>query len=283
MRSVEADDPTSTMPSTSAHIDDRAGKEYWDAAWEDEQTSPEIDPRSSSIWAHRDQLFHRAFKRLIDTQSPAILELGCARSCWLPYFAKEFGARVAGLDYSAIGAAQADATLHRAGVDGEVRCADLFDPPADWRNAFDVVVWFGVAEHFNDATGAIRAASAFLKPGGLLITEIPNMVGAIGLLQRWFNKPVYDIHVPHSRESLSRHHEQAGLDVVFAEYILPTDFGVVEMKGVPEGVVRSVQERVLYLLRLLTGCVWWLDRRLNLPAPRWTSGFVLVAARLPPK
>jgi SAM-dependent methyltransferase len=269
------------MSSTSAPTDDRAGKEYWDATWEDEQSSPEIDPRSSSIWAHRDQRFHAAFQRLIDTRSPSILELGCARSRWLPYFAKEFGATVAGLDYSPLGAAQAAASLRRAGVDGEVRCADLFDPPADWRNAFDVVVWFGVAEHFNDATGAIRAASAFLKPGGLLITEIPNMVGAIGLLQRWFNKPVYDIHVPHSRESLSHHHAAAGLDLVYANYVLPTDFCVIEMKGAPEGVIRSVQERVLYLLRLFTGCVWWLDRRLSLPAPRWTSGFVLVAARRP--
>jgi SAM-dependent methyltransferase len=269
------------MPTTSAEIGDRAGREYWDATWEDEQFSREITPRSTSIWAHREQVFHRTFKKLIDTPSPYVLELGCARSRWLPYFAKEFSARVAGLDYSPIGAAQAEAVLRRAGVGGEVRCANLFDPPADWRNAFDVVVWFGVAEHFNDATGAIRAASVFLKPGGLLITEIPKMVGAIGLLQRWFNRPVYDIHVPHSRESLSRHHAAAGLDVVFAEYLLPIDFCVVEMKGAPEGAIRSVQERVLYLLRLLTGSVWWLDRRLNLPALRWTSGFVMVAARLP--
>jgi SAM-dependent methyltransferase len=271
-------------PSTSAQpLDDRAGKEYWDAAWEDEHSSPEIDPRSSSIWAHRDQLFHAAFKRLIDIPSPSLLELGCARSRWLPYFAKEFGARVAGLDYSAVGAAQAEARLRRAGVDGEVRCANLFDPPADWRNAFDVVVWFGVAEHFNDATGAIRAASAFLKPGGLLITEIPNMAGAVGLLQRWFNKPVYDIHVPHTRDSLRQHHAAGALEVVYADYIVPTDFCVVEMNGAPDGLMRAMRERVLYFLRLLTGCVWWLDRRIKLPALRWTSGFVLVAARLPAK
>lgn len=262
-------------------VDDRAGKEYWDEAWKSEEFSPDVDPNSRSIWAHRDQLFHRTFKRLIQTPQPSVLELGCARSAWLPYFANEFNATVAGLDYSAVGAAQARARLRRSGVEGEVRCADLFEPPTDWRTSFDVVVWFGVAEHFDDATSAIRAAAEFLKPGGLLITEIPNMVGCVGLLQRWFNKPVYDIHVPHSREGLSGHHAAAGLEVIYAEYIVPTDFGVVEIQGAPEGPVRAVKEYILYSLRLLTGCVWWLDRRLRLPSPRWTSGFVMVAARKP--
>jgi cyclopropane fatty-acyl-phospholipid synthase-like methyltransferase len=209
-----------------------------------------------------------------------VLELGCARSAWLPYFAREFNASVSGLDYSALGASQAKARLERVGVNGEVRCADLFNPPPDWRNAYDVVVWFGVAEHFDDATGAIRAASAFLKPNGLLITEIPNMVGLAGTLQRWFNRPVYDIHVPHSRESLTAHHAAAGLEVVHAEYVVPTDFGVVEMKGSPHtGAVRYAQERLLYALRLLTGCIWWVDRHVPLPTPWWSSGFVMVAAR----
>jgi cyclopropane fatty-acyl-phospholipid synthase-like methyltransferase len=29
-----------------------------------------------------------------------LLEIGCARSAWLPYFAQEFGIDVSGLDYS---------------------------------------------------------------------------------------------------------------------------------------------------------------------------------------
>jgi SAM-dependent methyltransferase len=269
------------MPIRSAS-NDRAGREYWDHAWEAEDFSDDIQPQSSRIWAHRNQLFHRAFDALLEsTPRPRVLELGCARSAWLPYFAKYHNAEVCGLDYSARGADQARARLQQNGQTGDVRCADLFAPPEDWRNAFDVVVWFGVAEHFDDPTGAVRAAAAFLKPGGLLVTEIPNLVGVAGWLQRAFNRPVYDIHVPHSRESLAHHHEAAGLKVVLARYIVPTDFGVVELGGAPPGVLRSVKASILYWLRLLSGAVWWVDRRLRLPDTRLLSGFVMVAARKP--
>jgi SAM-dependent methyltransferase len=188
---------------------------------------------------------------------------------------------VSGLDYSPRGAEQAAARLRGDGIPADIRCADLFDPPVDWRGAFDVVVWFGVAEHFDDPTKAIRAAAEFLKPGGLLITEIPNLVGAAGWFQRVFNRPVYDIHVPHSRESLRSHHVAAGLEVVYSDYAVPTDFGVVEIGGAPKSALLPIKERILYGLRLLTGAVWWLDRRVSLPVTRLFSGFVIVAARKP--
>jgi SAM-dependent methyltransferase len=271
-----------SVASDASGAHDRAGKEYWDRTWQHDDQSPDIEPDSPSIWFHRDQLFHKTFRKLLSApQRLSVLELGCARSAWLPYFAREFGASVSGLDYSEIGARQAAARLQARGVKGEIRCADLFDPPADWREAFDVVVWFGVAEHFDDTTKAVRAAAAFLKPGGLLITEIPNMAGINGWLQRAFNRPVYDIHVPHNREGLRGHHQTAGLDVVHAEYTVPTDFGVVEIEGAPPGFARAVKERILYGLRLFSGATWWIDRRVALPATRLLSGFVMVAARKP--
>jgi 2-polyprenyl-3-methyl-5-hydroxy-6-metoxy-1,4-benzoquinol methylase len=268
--------------SDESNSNDRAGKEYWDRAWEHEAPWKEIALDSPSVWGHRPWLFHQTFRSLIgEPSSLSVLELGCARSAWLPHFAREFRATVAGLDYSPRGAAQAAARLQHNGIKGDVRCANLFEPPADWCAAFDVVVWFGVAEHFEDATQAVRAAARFLKPGGLLLTQIPNMAGVAGWLQRVCNKPVYDIHVPHTRESLRAHHAAAGLDVVYAEYVVPVDFGVVEMAGAPPGLVSSIKERVLYGLRLFTGCVWWLDRRVALPALKSLSGSVIVAARKP--
>jgi SAM-dependent methyltransferase len=277
--------PNSVDGSTSpdaGHLNDKAGKEYWDRAWEKDDPAPDVAPDSTSIWAHRDQLFHRVFRRLIGTPSHLrVVEVGCARSAWLPYFAREFHASVAGLDYSALGAAQAAARLQQKGIAGDVRCADLFDPPPDWCDAFDLVVWFGVAEHFEDATQAVRAAARLLKPGGLVITLIPNMAGLLGFLQRVCNRPVYDIHVPHTREDLRSHHVAAGLDVISAEYVVPTDFGVVEMEGAPPGFGRVIKEKLLYGLRLFTGCVWWLDRRVTLPVTRAMSGYIIVGARKP--
>ena len=262
--------------------DDRAGRLYWDQAWESEDFPEDVDPRSPRIWAHRDQLFDGVFHTVLQGMPrPRLLELGCARSAWLPYFAREFGASVAGLDYSPLGVRQAEQRLQAAGVTGEVRCADLFTPPEDWRNAFDVVTWFGVAEHFDDATNAVRAAAAFLKPGGLLLTEIPNLSGVNGWLQRICNKAIYEIHVPHDRDGLVAHHRAAGLEIVLARYIVPMDFGVVEVGTGPATLSHALKQRIMYGLRLLSGAVWLVDRRLPLPPTKALSGFVIVAARKP--
>ena len=49
--------------------DDRAGREYWDHAWEVENFCDDVQPQSSRIWAHRDQLFHGVFRELL-AQTP---------------------------------------------------------------------------------------------------------------------------------------------------------------------------------------------------------------------
>lgn len=276
--------PTETGVTNSAAGTDRAGKDYWDGVWQHTDFPADIDPQSRSIWAHRDQEFHRFFQEQLGAapHGLSVLELGCARSAWLPYFAREFGCRISGLDYSEYGAAQAAERLKQLGIPHDIRCANLFEPPPDWVGAFDVVVWFGVAEHFEDTTGVINAASAYLKPGGLLVTEIPNMVGFTGWLQKWLNKPVFDIHVPLGCPELRRHHAAAGLQVTGARYLVPTDFGVVNLENLPAGLSRRVKDRLLYALRLLSGCIWWVDRRVGPLSPgRLTSGFVIVAARKP--
>lgn len=261
---------------------DRAGKDYWDRAWQTEEFPADIEPTSKSIWAHRDQCFHASFRKLFRDRpaGTTLLELGAARSAWLPYFARHFRFSVAGLDYSELGAQQCQQRLDEAGIRGESRCADLFRPPSDWLHAFDIVTWFGVAEHFEHTAAGVRAAAAFVRPGGLLVTEIPNLVGINGVLQRALNKPVYDIHVPLSASALARAHEAAGLRVVTADYVVPTDFGVIDLEGLPRTFATMVKQRFMYALRLLSGCIWWVDRRLGpLPTGRLTSGFIIVAAQ----
>lgn len=56
----------------------------------------------------------------------------------------------------------------------------FFSPPASMLGKFDVVVTFGVVEHFIDTRACLDAMSQFLKPGGLLVTSIPNLAGWIG-------------------------------------------------------------------------------------------------------
>ena len=111
---------------------------------------------------------------------------------------------------------------------------------------------------------------------------LPNMAGINGTLERAFNRPVYDIHVPLSARQLADHHAAAGLSVVSAEYLVPLDFGVVDIDELPAGLERRVKDRILYLLRLLGASVWWIDQRIGVWRPGLATGaFVLVVAAKP--
>jgi 2-polyprenyl-3-methyl-5-hydroxy-6-metoxy-1,4-benzoquinol methylase len=51
--------------------------------------------------------------------------------------------------------------LRKAGVVGQVYCCDFFAPPGDLIGTFDVVISFGVAEHFQDTAECLRALRVF--------------------------------------------------------------------------------------------------------------------------
>ena len=70
--------------------------------------------------------------------------------------------------------------------------ADLFTyQPA---NKFDLVLSFGLIEHFNDTKFIINEHLKFLKPGGTLFITLPNFKSVNGWVQRNFDKENYDKH-----------------------------------------------------------------------------------------
>ena len=93
-----------------------------------------------------------------------------------------FDCSVTGLDYSEIGCEEARLILENNNVEGEIVCCDFFSPPESMLNRYDVVISFGVLEHFENTSDCTKAFSRFLRPGGLLLTVIPNMNGIPGLL-----------------------------------------------------------------------------------------------------
>lgn len=177
---------------------DKAGKDYWDANWAS-QNVHFVDPRDEGLSNVVNRRLHQVLSNVFSgthTRKQRLLEVGCANSSWLPYFALHYGFSVTGLDYSPQGCEQERALLQIAGVQGEVVCADLYAPPQSLQGAFDVVFSLGVIEHFTDTAASVKALAAFLRPGGVLISVIPNMTGSVGLLQRLCDRAVYENHVP---------------------------------------------------------------------------------------
>lgn len=70
--------------------------------------------------------------------------------------------------------------------------ADLFNyTPAE---QYDMVLSFGLIEHFSDTKGIIKTHLAFLKPGGTLFITLPNFTGVNGWVQQKFDRANYDKH-----------------------------------------------------------------------------------------
>jgi SAM-dependent methyltransferase len=107
----------------------------------------------------------------------------------------------------------------------------MFSPPSGF-GPFDVVGSFGLLEHFSDTRAAVAAVSRFVRPGGLLISMIPNMTGGPGRVQRWIGREIFEMHVPLSLRELGEAHRDAGLSVValhpmmtFNPYVLQAGAG----------------------------------------------------------
>jgi cyclopropane fatty-acyl-phospholipid synthase-like methyltransferase len=264
--------------------DDKAGKSYWDALWKHGRTALEVELRGRDLNQYVNRKFHRFFIdtfRAHPTASQRLLEIGCAKSSWLPYFAKEFRFDVVGLDYSEVGCAQARRMLADAGVKGEVICADLFTPPEELLGTFDLVVSFGVVEHFEDTAACLSAFARFLKPGGMLLTSIPNLAGWIGSIQRMVNRRVFDIHVPLDSQALAAGHRPS-LEILSCEYFLTVNWGVINIENWSQPFHRLGTR----LRSWASKGVWILEERVPLVTRllkpnRLTSPYINCVARKP--
>lgn len=263
---------------------DRAGKNYWEQSWEVHEITKFVDPRNSGLNNYTERCFHNYFCKVFsttETQGLRLLEIGCARSIWLPYFAKQFGFKVYGIDYSELGCKQAKDILSSVNVEGEVICENFFTPPERLLNYFDVVVSFGVVEHFIDTTACIAAFAKFLKPGGMMINNIPNLIGVNGTLQKLINKPVFDIHVPLSLNDLKECHTRAGLEVLECNHFLSVSLGIVNLNGLnPQKLSTRLKDVFYRNLCRISKLVWAIEEHLFVfPETQLVSPYIMCTAK----
>ena len=238
---------------------DLAGKHHWDNLWLRENRPVYRDLFSSGYFYRIMRypfihLFNLVSSYIEKTLNPecSLLEIGCGGSEWLPAFAKRFGVRVSGIDYSGQGCELAKALLDDAGVEGTIVQADLFEPPADMIEAYDCVASFGVVEHFADTNACLDAMSAFLKPSGLMVCVIPNMQGLVGWLQKTIDPQIYGKHIPLGREELREVHHECGLKPVFCNFVLPVHLGVVNRSRLKKSLFTKP---LWYLIGITNGMI----------------------------
>jgi 2-polyprenyl-3-methyl-5-hydroxy-6-metoxy-1,4-benzoquinol methylase len=246
---------------------DKAGQDYWNQTWDDYPLPSVWDVDSKRLLNHVEREFFLWIARTLEglgKTGPGVhlVEVGCARSQALPVLAKRLGLSVAGIDYSPNGCEQTRAMMNREGVSGEVYCSDIFAVPASLKGGFDVVVSFGLIEHFSNTNEIVSALAGLLKPGGVILTNIPNMRGTTGFAQKILNRRIYDIHVPLTPSQVKSAHEAAGLSVIEAGYFLSSNFGVVNL-GDPNRKSPGwwAKKIALAILVRISMAVWWVERK----------------------
>jgi hypothetical protein len=142
------------------------------------------------------------------------------------------------------------------------------------------VLSFGVVEHDEDTVACIETFARFARPGGIVVTTIPNMTGSVGLVQRVVNPAVFAIHVPLTATALAEAHHNAGLQVESSGYLISTNFGVINLHGLPDSPRTRRIAAVLLQLTRLSKLAWMIeDRWRPLPATRTLAPYAACCAR----
>jgi SAM-dependent methyltransferase len=157
----------------------------------------------------------------------------------------------------------------------------MFDPPLDWVGRFDLVVSFGLIEHFEDTSAALSALCRLLRKGGTIVTVVPNMHGTVGLMQKLLNRPIYDIHVPISSRRLREATEAAGATPFVCDYFGAMNYFVNNLNGLRTDTLSYfIKRNFLRVPRVLSGIVWAAEMAVGpLPAIRAFAPYVVCLAR----
>ena len=266
---------------SSPSVEDRAGKAYWEKSWASSDVAPAIDISGKKLNDHTDVLYYRHIASVLGVGAPneerVLIEAGCGNSRWLPFFANHFGFLVKGVDYSPAGCEASRNILSVAGVDGEIIEADLFNLPENLEGTADVVFSNGLVEHFTPTTDIVLPLGQMLKPGGLMITFIPNLTSLMGFVQKHLDRSVYDVHVPLSLLDLASAHKKAGLDIVYSSYV-----GSINLSMLNYPIRSSLwwYRPALRLAAWISKVVWILER-LGMPEIKnaFTSPYIICVAR----
>jgi hypothetical protein len=105
-----------------------------------------------------------------------------------------------------------------------------------------------------DTVGTLVRMRRFLKPGGTILTIVPNFPGWLGAIQKMVHPEVYGMHILLDLPDLERVHRMAGFSTVDAGYL-----GSIASEVVKYPLPTPLRLRVLRkILKKITKTCWFL-------------------------
>lgn len=154
-----------------------------------------------------------------------VLEIGCAAGYFLEAIKKEGNNNVHGLEISHEAAEFAKNKFNINIIGDNIDSVD-----EKYNNFFDSIVMFHVLEHLKNPSESLGEIKRFLKPGGILIIEIPNVKSFDIIASKRIKKEVF--HAPYhlfafNMKSLKDIVENQGFkvleqDIFFSTFLLRT-------------------------------------------------------------
>jgi 2-polyprenyl-3-methyl-5-hydroxy-6-metoxy-1,4-benzoquinol methylase len=221
----------------------------------------------------------RVFRRYLGNgQGRQLLEMGCGGSKYLPWLGREMGFDVEGIDYTPEGCELARLNLAAADVNGTIHCVDFLSLDPEFAGRYDVVTSYGVVEHFTDPVAVLQSFADCLRPGGTMITFVPNMKGLAGRLVKLVDRPLFDTHNLFDLGEFEAFHRRAGLSVVHARYSEWCDFGLVPYERMAR-IAGLLAKNAAHYLNLARLAVLRRFESVDPQSPLLCSGMIVVAMK----
>ncbi len=149
--------------------------ELWDSLWEKHKQEDGLGliREENSIRWHR--ISKEVVKKFKDFRNLKVIEIGAGSGTNALLFAK-YGARITILDYSKNAISKSKKFFKENNCEAEFILADALNLPQKLKGKYDVVMSFGLAEHFKgrERLQIIRSHFDLLNKKGLVLISVPN-------------------------------------------------------------------------------------------------------------
>ena len=202
--------------------DDLMSSDQWSAVWKARALGGAVKDRVKN-WVLRDFLsLLQGWALKCESSQPKVIELGCAPGVMLNLVNRALPQAVLrGVDYSQEGLLQTKQRLQHSGIAAELLEGDIYTLNPEQKS--DLVVSFGLIEHFSDPADMLRQHRKFARPGGWVAVTVPNFSHRLvhRALQRYRPKDLetHNLGIM-SEQALQQAFRDAGFDKIETGYAI---------------------------------------------------------------